>query len=120
GVDLGRRAVVGRPVRYWGARDAADENRAIDRMRAALALAGFDDVVFEYEPVAAANSYAARLAQDELVLIADFGGGTSDFSLMRVQAGAAPVVLGTSGVAVAGDSFDARLSITWWRRRWAG
>src|SRR5204862_3804215 len=61
GLELGRRAVVGRPVRYWGARDAADEARALERMRAALVLAGFDEVVFEYEPVAAANSYAARL-----------------------------------------------------------
>jgi hypothetical chaperone protein len=108
-IDLGRRAVVGRPVRYGGAREPADETRALDRMRAALALAGFEEVVFEYEPVAAANSYAARLGGDELVLIADFGGGTSDFSLMRVGPATAPVVLGTSGVAVAGDSFDARM-----------
>ena len=108
-VDLGRKAVVGRPVRYWGARDAADEHRALGRMRAALALAGFDEVVFEYEPVAAAHAYAARLDHDELVLIADFGGGTSDFSLMRVGPTTAPTVLATSGVAVAGDSFDARL-----------
>jgi hypothetical chaperone protein len=108
-VDLGRRAVVGRPVRYWGAVKPADEERALDRMRAALALAGFDEVIFEPEPVAAANSYAARLDHDELVLIADFGGGTSDFSLMRVGPSGAPAVLATSGVAVAGDSFDARL-----------
>lgn len=107
--DLGRRAVVGRPVKYWGARTLADEQRALDRMRAALALAGFDDVIFEYEPVAAANSYAARLDHDELVLIADFGGGTSDFSLMQVGPRRQPTVLATSGVAVAGDSFDARL-----------
>jgi hypothetical chaperone protein len=109
GVELGTRAVVGRPVRYWGAVKPADEQRALDRMRAALALAGFDEVVFEPEPVAAANSYAARLDHDELVLIADFGGGTSDFSVMRVGPGAPPAVLATSGVAVAGDSFDARL-----------
>jgi hypothetical chaperone protein len=108
-VDLGRRAVVGRPVRFWGARDDADERRAVDRLRAAFTLAGFEEVIFEYEPVAAANRYAAGLDHAELVLIADFGGGTSDFSLMRLQPGAAPVVLGTSGVAVAGDSFDARL-----------
>ncbi|HET6281979.1 MAG TPA: Hsp70 family protein [Polyangia bacterium] len=108
-VDLGRRAVVGRPVRYWGARDKADEDRALDRMRTALGLAGFEEIVFEYEPVAAANRYAARLGGDELVLIADFGGGTSDFSLMRIGADKVPLVIGTSGVAVAGDSFDARI-----------
>jgi hypothetical chaperone protein len=108
-IDLGRRAVVGRPVRYWGARDKVDEDRALDRMRTALGLAGFDEIVFEYEPVAAANRYAARLGGDELVLIADFGGGTSDFSLMRIGADKVPLVIGTSGVAVAGDSFDARI-----------
>jgi hypothetical chaperone protein len=107
--ELGRRAVVGRPVRYWGARAPGDEQRALERMRAALALAGFEDVVFEYEPVAAANRYAAQLDHEELVLIADFGGGTSDFSVMRVRPGARPEVLATSGVAVAGDSFDSRM-----------
>src|SRR3954471_961787 len=48
-IDLGARAVVGRPVRYWGAETAADDARALDRMRTALATAGFTDVVFEYE-----------------------------------------------------------------------
>jgi hypothetical chaperone protein len=107
--DLGRRAVVGRPVRYWGASNEADEARALARMKAGLALAGFDEVVFAFEPVAAAHQYAARLDHEELVLIADLGGGTSDFSLVRVRPGRPPEVLATSGVAVAGDSFDARL-----------
>jgi hypothetical chaperone protein len=109
GTDLGRRAVVGRPVRYWGATTAADEERALSRMRSALALAGFDDVTFEYEPVAAARRYAAGLDHEELVVIADFGGGTSDFSVVRVGGAAPAEVLATSGVAIAGDSFDARL-----------
>jgi len=108
GVELGRRAVVGRPVRYWGAEDAADDARALARMRAALAQAGFDEVIFEYEPVAAAARYAARLEREELVLVADFGGGTSDFSLMRVGAGAS-TILATGGVGIGGDSFDARI-----------
>lgn len=108
-VDLGRRAVIGRPVRYWGADTAADEERALTRMRAACALAGFDEVTFEYEPVAAARRYAAGLKREELVVIADFGGGTSDFSVVRVGGGRAAEVLATSGVAVAGDSFDARM-----------
>jgi hypothetical chaperone protein len=108
-VDLGKRAVVGRPVRYWGAQTDEDDARAVSRMRTALALAGFDDVIFQPEPVAAANRYASRLDHDELVLIADFGGGTSDFSLMRVGPKVMPHVLATSGVGVAGDAFDARL-----------
>jgi hypothetical chaperone protein len=108
-VDLGRRAVVGRPVRYWGAETPADDERAVTRMRAALALAGFDDVTFAYEPVAAAHAYATRLDRDELVLIADLGGGTSDFSVVAVGPGRGAQVWATSGVALAGDAFDARV-----------
>jgi hypothetical chaperone protein len=105
-VDLGTRCVVGRPVRYWGSESAEDDERAVARMRAALAKAGFEDVVFEYEPVGAAASYAARLARDELIVVADFGGGTTDFTVVRVPAGE---VLATGGIGVSGDAFDARV-----------
>ena len=107
-IELGARAVIGRPVRYWGAEDADDDARAVSRMKTALDAAGFTDVTFEHEPVAAAHAYAQRLARDELVLIADFGGGTSDFSVVEVGPGRANV-LASSGVALAGDSFDARI-----------
>lgn len=108
-IDLGRRLVVGRPVRYWGATSAADDERAVTRMRAALALAGFDEITFAFEPVAAAHAYAARLDRDELVLIADFGGGTSDFSVVEVGPTRGAAVRATSGVGLAGDAFDARV-----------
>ena len=102
GVSGARAAVVGRPVRYWGAGTEADDARAVARMRAALAAAGFGEVVFEFEPIAAALRYAARLDHDELVLVADFGGGTSDFSLVRVGPQVAPgdarAILGTGGL----------------------
>lgn len=111
--DLGRRAVVGRPVRYWGAETAEDDQRAVARMRAALALAGFDEVLFEYEPVAAAARYAATLDHEELVLIADFGGGTSDFSIVRVgpaiETGEHEAILASGGIGVGGDTFDGRI-----------
>jgi hypothetical chaperone protein len=103
---LGSRAVIGRPVRYWGADGADDDARAVTRMRDALAKAGFDDVVFEYEPVGAAARYAARLDREEQILVADFGGGTSDFSVVRVPSG---TVLATGGIGVSGDAFDARV-----------
>ncbi|GAB4511294.1 MAG: Hsp70 family protein [Haliangiales bacterium] len=113
GDDLGRRAVVGRPVRYWGAREPDDEQRALTRMQAALAEAGFDEVIFEYEPVAAAARYGAELDHDELVLIADFGGGTSDFSLVRIGPGTEvsdpSAILATGGVGIGGDTFDGRM-----------
>ncbi|MBK7193139.1 MAG: Hsp70 family protein [Myxococcales bacterium] len=107
--DLGRRVVCGRPVRYWGAETAADDERAVTRMRAALALAGFDEVTFAAEPIAAAHAYAARLDRDERVLIADFGGGTSDFSVVEAGPTSGARVLAQSGVALAGDAFDARM-----------
>lgn len=108
-IDLGRRVVCGRPVRYWGAETADDDARAVARMRTALALAGFDDVTFAPEPIAAAHAYAARLTRTERVVIADFGGGTSDFSVVECAPGGDTTVLATSGVALAGDAFDARV-----------
>lgn len=108
-VELGARAVIGRPVRYWGASDAADDDRALERMTEAARLAGFEEVTFVYEPVAAAREYARRSGSRQRVLIADFGGGTSDFSILEIEPGRAPRVLANAGVAVGGDSFDARV-----------
>jgi hypothetical chaperone protein len=107
-LDLGTRCVIGRPVRYWGADSDADDARAVERMRAALTKAGFTEVVFEHEPVGAAARYAATLERDELVVVADYGGGTSDFSVIRVGPSSARV-LATGGVGVSGDAFDARV-----------
>lgn len=109
--DLGRRCVVGRPVKYWGARTLDDDGRAVSRMRAALEKAGFDDVVFEYEPNGAAARYASGLDHDELIVVADYGGGTTDFSVVRVgpQVHGAEAILATGGIAVSGDAFDARI-----------
>ena len=107
------RVVLGRPVRFSGAENAKDEALALERLRSAAELAGFQEVSFEFEPVAAAYQYETQLDHDELVLIGDFGGGTSDFTLAqlgpgRKLAGRNPVV-GTSGVAIAGDTFDSRI-----------
>lgn len=105
--------VIGRPVRFAGVETQADETLALDRLRSAAYLAGFSEVTFELEPVAAAYQYETQLDHDELVLIGDFGGGTSDFTLAqlgpgRKQSGRNPV-LGTAGVAIAGDTFDSRI-----------
>lgn len=108
-IDLGSRCVVGRPVRYWGAEDEDDDARAIARMRTALGMAGFDEVVFELEPVGAAARYAARLERDELIVVADFGGGTTDFTAIRVGPDDPGTVLATGGIGVSGDAFDARV-----------
>ncbi len=102
--------VSGRPVVFAGAN--ADEALAVTRLRAAYAEAGLPAVAFAYEPLGAAYWYARDLARDETVLVADFGGGTSDFSLLRFTREAGRLVavpLGHSGVGVAGDTFDARI-----------
>lgn len=101
------RLVVGRPVEFAGS--AADPRLALDRYRAALARFGAEDVRFVYEPVAAAFFFAQRLDHDATVLVADFGGGTSDFSLMRFELHGRNLkthALASSGVGVAGDTFD--------------
>jgi hypothetical chaperone protein len=106
---------VGRPVRFVGAESDADDASALKRLREALQRAGFEKVSFAYEPVAAAYHYESNLNRDELILIGDFGGGTSDFSLLRVgpairKRGRRPEdLLGNEGLGLAGDAFDARI-----------
>jgi hypothetical chaperone protein len=110
-----RRATVGRPVRFVGAESEEEDDFAVSRLREAFLSAGFEEVEFELEPVAAAYAYEATLDRDELILIGDFGGGTSDFSLLRVgpevrRRGRRPDdLLGNTGVGLAGDAFDARI-----------
>lgn len=110
-----RRAVVGRPVRFVGSETEEDDKFAVSRLREAFHIAGFEHIDFELEPVAAAYAYEATLDHDELILIGDFGGGTSDFSLLRVgpearnQRHGKRDMLGYSGVGLAGDAFDARI-----------
>lgn len=105
--------VVGRPVHFSGADTEAEDAFAEGRLRAALAAAGFDEVSFEYEPVAAARYYESRLDHDEVVLVADFGGGTSDFSILSVgpkaRRAGRRTVLGNDGVGIAGDALDAKI-----------
>ncbi len=102
--------IAGRPVEFVGA--APDPALAIQRMDASYARAGFPAMRYAYEPVGAAFFFARRLNADATILVADFGGGTSDFSLMRFRktsAGIAAEPLGHSGVGVAGDAFDFRI-----------
>ena len=105
-----REATVGRPVRFVGAENAEDEAFALERLEAAFLRAGFERVQFELEPLAAAAAYATTLDHAETILIGDFGGGTSDFSLVHVDPAAGERrVLATAGLPFAGDAFDARI-----------
>ena len=110
--DLGDRVVCGRPVRFANAEGPEDEELALSRLRAALHNVGFREVIFECEPVAAAYEYRRGLEREHVVLIADFGGGTSDFCLLRMGpqgSGTETEILATDGVPVAGDVFDGRI-----------
>lgn len=106
-------AVVGRPVHFVGATNDEDDALAETRLRAALHNAGFRDITFEFEPVGAAYHYERGLERDERILIADFGGGTSDFSLLWVgpsyRTRRSEAILGHDGVDVAGDAFDGKI-----------
>ncbi|MEP7119203.1 MAG: Hsp70 family protein [Acidobacteriota bacterium] len=110
-----RRIMLGRPVHFSQPADPEIDAFAARRLEDALRLAGFHESAFEYEPVAAAYAYEARLTRDECILIGDFGGGTSDFTVMAVgpgvrQRGRRPTdVLGTDGVPLAGDAFDRQI-----------
>jgi hypothetical chaperone protein len=102
--------VSGRPVAFVGG--APDEALAIERYDAAYRRLGVADPAYVYEPVGAAYYYAQRLKSDALVLVCDFGGGTSDFSLIRFERrgrGFDATPLAHSGLGLAGDNFDYRI-----------
>lgn len=107
--DSPRRVVVGRPVEYAGHRpDAALARQRYDAVFGSLGT----EVHYVYEPLGAAFSYAARVEQPATILVADFGGGTSDFSVVRIAApGTARRCepLAHAGVGIAGDRFDYRI-----------
>jgi hypothetical chaperone protein len=107
--DRPRRVVIGRPVEYAGSRP----DSALARQRYDAMFAGFGvELHYVYEPLGAAFSYATRLEEPATILVADFGGGTSDFSVVRVaEPGAAKrcVPLGHAGIGIAGDRFDYRI-----------
>ncbi|WP_407180241.1 Hsp70 family protein [Bradyrhizobium sp. STM 3562] len=111
GFDLGAPTImVGRPVRFAGGNP--DDALAMQRYRAAFDRVGAGHARYVYEPVGAAFSFARQLERDATVLVADFGGGTSDFSIMRFSRSAGGLraePLGHAGIGIAGDTFDYRI-----------
>lgn len=102
--------VVGRPVKFN--EDPVKASRALAQLRAALERADLPSYSLELEPVAAARQYRTALTTERTVLVGDFGGGTADFAILRVgprgpSGSGGDDVLGTSGVALAGDALDA-------------
>jgi hypothetical chaperone protein len=110
------RVVLGRPV-YFVDDDPARDARAQAALEEAARRAGFTAVHFQYEPIAAALDLESRSAAESLVLVADIGGGTSDFSLLRIGAARRERtdrrddILANHGVHVAGTDFDRRVEL---------
>jgi hypothetical chaperone protein len=108
--------VHGRPVRFVEGDDKADA-RAQDVLRAIAGRAGFRDVEFVYEPIAAAYHYETTASREETVLVADIGGGTSDFTVIRIGPGRwqrlerSDDILASAGVRIGGTDFDSLLNL---------
>jgi hypothetical chaperone protein len=108
--------VHGRPVRFVEDDEAAD--RRAERMLEEIARkVGFRDIAFVYEPIAAAYHYEQGVTREALVLVADIGGGTSDFTVIRIGPGRErraerkDDILACTGVRVGGTDFDAEINL---------
>ncbi|MBD8492783.1 Hsp70 family protein [Pseudomonas syringae] len=108
--------VLGRPVHFVDD-DAQADQEAEDTLAGVARKIGFKEVSFQFEPIAAAFDYESTIEQEELVLIVDIGGGTSDFSLVRLSPERRLLddrqqdILATGGVHVGGTDFDKQLSL---------
>lgn len=111
-----KQAVLGRPVFFVDDEPERDA-QAQASLEAAARAVGFADIAFQYEPIAAALDHEQRTEHEEIVLVADIGGGTSDFSVVRVGPGRAhrtdrrDDILASHGVHIAGTDFDRRVSL---------
>jgi hypothetical chaperone protein len=111
-------AVLGRPVQFIE-NDAAADRQAQDDLEKAARTVGFRNIEFQYEPIAAALDYELSVQQEELVFVVDIGGGTADFSIVRVSpeksrnADRRGDILANRGVRVGGTDFDGMLSLVY-------
>ena len=111
-----QRVVLGRPVFFVDDDPAADQT-AQDTLGEIARQVGFTDIEFQFEPLAAAFDYESQIDREELVLVIDIGGGTSDFSLIRLGPGRAGKadrredILAYGGVHIGGADFDKQLSL---------
>ncbi len=110
------RAVLGRPV-FFVDDDAQADQRAERTLEDIARKAGLRDIAFQYEPIAAAFDYESQISREELVLVVDIGGGTSDFTLIRLsperarRAERKDDILASGGVHIGGTDFDRALSL---------
>ena len=110
------RAVMGRPA-FFVDNDPTADAAAERQLEAAARAAGFTDIAFQFEPIAAALDYERSVGGEEIALVADIGGGTSDFSVVRVSPERARSsdrrqdILGFTGVHIGGTDFDRQLAL---------
>jgi hypothetical chaperone protein len=110
------RAVLGRPV-FFVDDDAAADKKAENTLAEIAHAVGLKDIAFQYEPIAAAFDYESQIRREELVLVVDIGGGTSDFALVRLSPERAKKaerrddILASGGVHIGGTDFDKYLSL---------
>ncbi len=111
-----RSVVHGRPVHFVD--NAPDADRKAEKtLRAIVREIGFDNVTFQFEPITAALDYERQISREAVALIADIGGGTSDFSIVRLsperrnKADRKNDILANDGVRIGGTDFDRRLSL---------
>lgn len=108
--------VMGRPVKFIDG-DEAGDRRAETQLGAIAAAKGFKNILFQFEPIAAAFAHEQRVEGEKLALVADVGGGTSDFTVIRVskayaaKADRSADILGNAGVRVGGNDFDKSFSL---------
>jgi len=108
--------VMGRPVHFRD-NDPAGDARAQDELERIARAAGFKDISFQYEPIAAAFAHEQELKSEKLAFVADIGGGTSDFTVIRLSPSRATSfdragdVLANTGVRIGGNDFDKALAL---------
>jgi hypothetical chaperone protein len=111
-----QRVVVGRPVHFVDD-DPERDAQAETSLRQAVEAVGFEEVSFQLEPIAAALDYEQRLTKESTVLVVDLGGGTSDFTVVRLgpermrHADRSPDILATTGVHIGGTDYDRQLNL---------
>ena len=110
------RVVLGRPV-FFVDDDPERDRAAQAALERAARQVGFTDIAFQFEPIAAALDYETTIDTEQIVLVADIGGGTSDFSLVRLgpqrrqRLERGQDILANHGVHIAGTDFDRHLSL---------
>ncbi|MCE6991974.1 Hsp70 family protein [Dyadobacter sp. CY323] len=115
GTEL-RHVVMGRPVHFVDNDPAADQRAEHELMLVAKKL-GFEHVGFQFEPIAAAFAHEARVTGEKLAIVVDLGGGTSDFTIIRLSGENAKKqdrtsdILANTGVRLGGNDFDKDLSL---------